>query len=335
MEPISRIDSSHNQLFFRGINALDLARSSDFESSLYLLIHGNLPTLEQHKELFQRMIELRKYYSENIESLEALARNLNELKNRHLLNLHDTLLAFVSLTPLIVAHQFVESQGREADCSVKDSGHAANFLWLARGFRPKQREINDFQTCLILHLDDPDNPSLTALQKALDEGCNASEAIVAALSEHVDPLHHGAGTEAMLMFEAIAKPSNVRRYLQQRLDNHQKIFGLGHRIYQGIDPRAVELREILKRRTKNTCDEWLVGVADAVAMEGSALLEECKSVKAYPNVDLYNAATYYTFGFPPELNTMLFAVSRVAGWMAHIIQWYSNREAEDYKDKRL
>ncbi|MFX1606832.1 MAG: citrate/2-methylcitrate synthase, partial [Promethearchaeota archaeon] len=100
----------------------------------------------------------------------------------------------------------------------------------------------------------------------------------------------------------------------------EKIFGLGHRIYTGIDPRAVILRGILERRTLNTTDAWLVSVSDEVTKEGGLLLSDYKGIQAFANIDLYNAAVYYTLGFPPELNTSLFAISRSAGWMAHILE---------------
>jgi citrate synthase len=124
----------------------------------------------------------------------------------------------------------------------------------------------------------------------------------------------------MSMFEEIKKPDNARSYLEERLKSGEKIFGLGHRIYKGMDPRAAVLREMLGRRTEKTSNEWLLHVSDAVAEEGSKLLNEHKSIDAFPNIDLYNAAVYYTFGFPAEYNTALFAVSRAAGWMAHILE---------------
>jgi citrate synthase len=210
-------------------------------------------------------------------------------------------------------------QDREAENAQNELGHAANFLWMVRGIMPMQTDVTDFQTSLILHMDDPDNPSLTALQQKLDDG-EVSDALIAALSEHTGPLHHGAGTQAMIMFEEIQKPDNVREYLRNRLRSGQKIFGLGHRIYRGIDPRAVVLREMLENRTMKTCDEWILHVSDGVAEEGKMLLLQHKGVHAFPNVDLYNAAVYFTFGFPPELNTSLFAVSRSVGWMAHILE---------------
>ena len=324
MESISRIDSTKNQLYFRGINATELATSSDFESVLHLLVHGTLPNANQRDELTHRMIELRGLYKADIQSLEGLVQNLDRMKSEKGLSLIDTLLTFVTLCPIVIANQFTKSQGREVENPHNELGHAANFLWMARGVMPTQSDIEDFQTSLILPMDDPDNPSLSALHNTLGDG-EISDAILAALTKHVAPLHHGAGAEAMTMFGDIQKHSNVREYLRERLESGGKIFGLGHRIYKGIDPRAVVLREILERRTQKTRDEWLLHVSDAVTKEGKLLLSEYKGIQVFPNVDLYNAAVNFTFGFPPELNTSLFAISRSAGWMAHIVE-HSNKK---------
>jgi citrate synthase len=319
MEPISRIDPSINQLFFRGINAAELACTSDFESVLYLLVHGALPNASQHDELIKRIVRLRDLYREDFHSLEILVTNLDAISEDYGLNLYDTLLTFVALCPIVIANQFTKFKGGQAEAPNKDLGHAANFLWMVHGKTPSRMDITDFQTSLILPMDDPDNPSLTALTQVLEQD-KITDALLAALKEHVELLHHGAGTQAMLMFEEIQTPEKTRESLTDRLNSGRKIFGLGHRIYTGVDPRAVVLREILQRRTMENDDKWLLSVSDAVAEEGCSLLAQHKGIQAFPNIDFYNAAVNFTFGFPPELNTSLFAISRSAGWMAHIME---------------
>lgn len=320
MEPISEIDSSTNQLFFRGINATSLAKESDYESVVYLLIHGTLPSANQRDDIKTRMIEFRDLYSKEMVSIQALARNFDTLKEEKSLDTEDALLAFVSLSAVVTANSFMDSQGLAKVKPNQHLDHAANFLWIINGCEPSNQDVNDFQSCLILHMDDPDNPSLTALSRVLGEGGSISQSLSLALIEHVSALHHGAGTEAMKMFNEIRYIETVKDYLQHRIENGNKIFGMGHRIYRGLDPRAIVLREILRRRSVSTNDDWLIQVIEEVACKGSALLAELKGIQAHPNVDLYNAATYMTFGFPPEFNTTLFALSRVAGWAAHILE---------------
>ncbi len=320
MQPISEIDSSTNQLFFRGVKATELCRES-FERILHLLIHGRLPTQEEEKSLSQRMIELRGLYDSDIASLFDLAGSLERIRIDNNLNLFDTLLSFVTLAPIVVAFELGNDQQRRIWSPNNKLGHAANFLWMTKGIFPNETDLSDFQTSLILHMDDPQNPSLSALQATINDGKTISDALLSALTVHIGPLHHGAGTEAMIMFEELREKSDKREYLRQRLVSGGKIHGLGHRIYRGIDPRAVILRQMLTRRVENTSHQWIIQASDIVAKEGRELLLEYKEIDAYPNVDLYNAAFYYTFGFPPELNTSLFAVSRTAGWIAHTLEY--------------
>ncbi len=319
MEPISRIDPKTNQLFFRGFNAVNLAESTDYESVLFLLVQGNLPTDSQRKNLIRSMNQLRKVYTNEIQSLDKLIDNLDRFREEHNLDLHDTLLAFVALCPLVIANQFTQSKDLEMRNPNDKLGHAANILWMTRETTQIENDIKDLQTALILPMDDPDNPSLSALTDALETG-NEIDALHAALKKHVGPLHHGAGKLAMEMFEEIKEPNSTRQYLEKRVASGGKIYGLGHRIYRGFDPRAVVLRDMLEKRTMNTEGEWILHVSEVVAEEGGKLLASQKGIKAYPNIDLYNAAVYSTLGFPPEWNTSLFAISRAAGWMAHILE---------------
>jgi citrate synthase len=265
------------------------------------------------------MNQIRKIYTNEILSLDKIIGNLDRFREKHNFNLHDTLLTFVVLCPLVVAGQFTQSENLEMRKSNAKLGHAANFLWMVREPVHMEKNIEDFQTALILPMDDPDNPSLRALTHTLETG-NEIDALRAALKEHVGPLHHGAGTLAMEMFEEIKDPETAKQYLEEKIASGGKIYGLGHRIYKGIDPRAVLLREILENRVENTDDEWILHVSEAVANEGGKLLASQKGIKAHPNIDLYNAAVYSTLGIPPEWNTLLFAISRAAGWMAHILE---------------
>ena len=320
MEPISRIDSSTNQLFFRGINAIELARESDFESVLHLLIHCSLPSVKQRQGIGTKMSGFRDLYSDKMDSLQSLARHIDKLKIANSLEKEDALLALVSLSTVVSATTFTKSIGQGPLNPNPELDHAANFLWMVSGKEPSLQDIQDFQTCLILHMDDPDNPSLTGMSRVIARGGSISEGLVEALSKHVDVLHHGAGAEAMKMFLEVRYQESINNYLRHRLGSGNKIFGMGHRIYRGFDPRALVLREMLSRRSRNTDNEWIIEIIEEVSREGSSLLSELKGIQAHPNVDLYNAATYTTFGFPPEFNTTLFALARVAGWSAHILE---------------
>jgi len=323
MEPISRIDSTTNQLYFRGIDVTNLSKETDYESVYYLLVHGSLPSAKQHDKIKNKMISFRDLYSQEMDSLQSLADCFDKLMLENSLEQEDALLAFVSLSAIAVASSFAKSKARDIQKSNSDLGHLANFLWIVNGKESSPRDIRDFQTCLILHMDDPDNPSLSTLSRNLAEGRSISESMKAALETHVDVLHHGAGAEAMKMFNEVEELDSVEEILRYRIQNGQKIFGLGHRIYRGFDPRAYVLREILYRRADNSETRRLIEIIEEVTNKGRILLAGLKGINAFPNVDLYNAATYATFGFPPEFNTTLFALARIAGWSAHIHEFQS------------
>jgi citrate synthase len=321
MEPISKIDPSSNQLFFRGLNVADLCQNYSFEAVVFLLINGQLPDTSELSDTAQRLVELRRYYSKDVVSLADLARSLNQLQKKHHLSNKDALFSFLSLSPLVAANELYSKFTHRIEQPRTDLGQAANFLWMTKCTMPSEDDINDFQTSLVLHMDDPSNPSLTALDESMRDGKSIADALIAAHTVHLGPLHHGAGTEAMRMLFEMRNSDNSVEYLRNRLYSGGKIFGLGHRIYRGVDPRARILEETLQRRTKNTPNEWIPHIIDQVKLEGQLLLKEEKGVEAYPNVDLYNAAVYFSLGFPFELNTELFAVARAAGWIAHIMEW--------------
>jgi len=332
MYPVSFINPEKGMLFFRGSDAAELAQSSDFESVLHHLVHGRLPTREEHARLLSSMAHLRKAApgfvfpdsgkaSDCMSAVLKLGQNIDDMKEELDLDLYDTLLAMVSLIPVTIAKSWRECEGLGLIEPRTDLNHTANFIWMFTGSLPQAQDLKDFESTLILHMDDPDNPSLSALEREINAGASVSEALSSALLIHGDPLHHGAGLRAMMMIEDIGDPNMVRAKLSERLDSGQRIFGIGHRIYRTIDPRAVVLRDILKKRASGTKHEQLYKLVEEVASVGPSLARERKGLTLHPNVDLYNAAVYATLGIPPELNTSLFAMARTAGWMAHILDW--------------
>lgn len=332
MQPISRIDPEEGQLFFRGLNADGLALNYDFESILYLLVYSSLPSAEQHDDLVSSIMRLRESAMETLSlgseqkgdcmsALIWLSESLNAIRTELRLNRFETLLTMVALTPIVIANSWRESEKLELIEPRTNLKHVANFIWMLTGSLPPTQDLKDLETTVILHMDDPDNSSLSALEREIDAGASLSEALGSALSIHGDPLHHGAGLRAMKMIGDIGDPTMVRAKLSERLDSGQRIFGIGHRIYRTIDPRAMILGSILKKRASGTKYEQLYKLIEEVASVGPSLAHERKGLTLHPNVDLYNAAVYTTLGIPAELNTSLFAMARTAGWMAHILDW--------------
>ena len=346
MEPISHIDSNQGLLFFRGLNATELAETSRFEDVAFLLVYGNLPDGRKRIQFRRKLTKLREIGERNIDTLlsttgeiqesstsdrpyvletrglRKLAEKLDTYGNIHELNAVDKMLLFMSTAPSVAAAEWRKMHGKTRIASSDSLHHGADFLWMLNGTSLNDPDSKDLDSCLILHMDDPENPSLAALQSTYAATGSVSEATVAALDKHVGPLHHGAGTEAMRMITEIEGHPQVSSLLAEKLERGEKIYGLGHRIYRTIDPRAKFLRELLKRRAE-VDQRWAKRLEsiEEIAKQGSRLLLEKKGKVVHPNVDLYNAAAYESFGIPYSLNTDLFAIARSAGWAAHVSEW--------------
>jgi citrate synthase len=347
-EPISRIDPEKGMLYFRGLDATELARTRSFEDVTYLLIYGQLPDEKEsstfrmlmlkHRRLLERELpkiiklikanpsERPQYAPTGIDrtqmmGMRPLAKRVEYLSKRYNLDLMDSVLAFVALSPVVIAAGWRYLEGERIVPPNDTLGHSHNSLWMLKETMLPPRDQDDLEACFILHMDDPNNPSLSALEKSISEGGSLSDSLVAALDYHIDPLHHGAGEEVMKAMAEMGYSKDVETYLSKAIDSGDRIYGLGHRIYRTIDPRAVVLREILKKRTVDHETYALFNRIEEIARIGPELIRQRKGRIVYPNVDLYNAAVYHTFGIPYYLNTELFAVSRAAGWAAHIAEW--------------
>ncbi|MFC1859401.1 citrate/2-methylcitrate synthase [Thermodesulfobacteriota bacterium] len=331
MQPISHIDTQNGILYFRGRNAVHLAQNKSYEEVLFLLVNGRVPNEEETWSLRRRMSELRHIAQDNgvdfvkqkdAGGLPQLALKLENFSKAHRLDTHDTLLLFVTMIPVVVAAEWRRKLHGESPILAGDTlSHTENFPWILDERERTPKWNKDFQTCIVLHMDDPDNPSLTALTNTYAKKGSISAALNSAIDEHVQPLHHGAGEHVMQMAREIEHPSKTRETIERQLDRGERIFGLGHRIYRTIDPRAVHLSEILHRLTIGTELEWIYDVIKSISQVGPKVIKERKGITVFPNVDLYNAAVYCALGLPETLNTYLFAISRAAGWMAHIVEY--------------
>jgi citrate synthase len=336
-EPVSHIDSKQGVLYFRGIDATTLAADFSYESVLYHLITGRRPTSLELATIQEELQDLRTLSPELWDrdpnsrpefstSLSEIAHVIGTYAEKEDVILRQALLALVSMTATIVASQYRLKQGLEIVKPRTDLHHAENLLWMLRGTVPSNQDTKDFETGLILHMDDPDNPSLSALQETWKHTGDLKKALYEAFNAHIDPLHHGAGHLAMEMLREVNEAEDIELALLARLERGDKIYGIGHRIYRTHDPRGVVLKDMLAKRTARTDDAWIETATTCVAEIAQRLLKKRKGIIVHPNVDLFNAAVYHTFGLSSELNTHLFAVSRVAGWTAHLLEW--NREEE-------
>ena len=332
---ISNIDGGKGKLIYRGFDILDLTKNSTFEETAYLLIYDNLPTKNQLNEFNTKLIEAReipKQMQKNMENwrkdadpmdmlqafVSALAGYYDEEFSSKEAS-YDKAINLIAKVPTIIASWQRIRNGLEVVNPDSSLSHAANFLYMMSGEKPDVEVEKIFDVCLILHADHTFNAStFTARQVASTRAhmYSASSAAIGALSGE---LHGGANTEVMKMLLEISKIDNVDSWIKEKLMQGEKIMGMGHAVYKTYDPRAQVLKELSRKLAAKSKEPWF----ERTEKIETATISEMKLQKnkdIYPNVDLYSASIYYMLKIPMDLNTPIFAISRVVGWAAHIIE---------------
>ena len=199
-----------------------------------------------------------------------------------------------------------------------DLNYAANFLYMLSGKEPEAIEVEAFDKALVLHADHELNASTFTARVCVATLSDMYSGVVAAIGALKGPLHGGANEQVMKMLSEIGSVENVESYIQTKLDNKEKIMGFGHRVYRNGDPRAKHLREMSEKLTALRGEsKWY---------EMSVKIEELVTgqKKLPPNVDFYSASVYHSLNIDHDLFTPIFAVSRVSGWTAHILEQYAD-----------
>ena len=332
---ISNIDGEKGKLIYRGFNILDLTENSTFEETAYLLLYDKLPTKNELNEFNTKLIEAReipKQMQKNManwrkdadpmDMLQAFVSALAGYYDEEFFSkeaTYDKAINLIAKVPTIIASWQRIRNGLEVVDSDPSLSHAANFLYMMSGEKPDIEVEKIFDVCLILHADHTFNAStFTARQVASTRAhmYSASSAAIGALSGE---LHGGANTEVMKMLLEISKIDNVQSWIKEKLMRGEKIMGMGHAVYKTYDPRAQVLKELSRKLATKNKEPWF----DKTEEIETATISEMKLQKnkdIYPNVDLYSASIYYMLKIPMDLNTPIFAISRVVGWAAHIIE---------------
>jgi len=234
-------------------------------------------------------------------------------------NLHKAIQLIAKL-PAIVAYWHRISNNLHVVKPRRDLSHAANFLYMLGGEEPDPGAARDFDVTLILHADHTFNASTFSARVVASARANMFAAASAAAGALSGELHGGANTRVMEMLLKVRDPGKVDEQVKSELEGGGKIFGLGHAVYKAWDPRAKVLEPMSRRIGELMGDtRWYdlsVKILDAAQREFKRL----KDREIYPNVDFFSASAYYMMGIETNLFTALFAISRIAGWCAHIIE---------------
>jgi citrate synthase len=332
---ISNIDGEKGKLIYRGYDILDLTKNSTFEETAYLLLYDELPTKDQLSEFNAKLVDARyipKQMQKNMgnwrkdadpmDMLQAFVAALagyydEEFSDKNAS--YDRAINLIAKIPTIIASWQRIRDGQEIVDPDPSLGHAANFLYMMSGTRPDPEIEKIFDVCLILHADHTFNAStFTARQVASTRAhmYSASSAAIGALSGE---LHGGANTEVMKMLLDIGTIDKVEPWIREQIAKGHRIMGMGHAVYKTYDPRAQVLKELSRKLAKKTGEPWFA-ITEKVETTTIAEMKKQKDRDIYPNVDLYSASIYYMLKIPMDLNTPIFAISRVVGWAAHIIE---------------
>lgn len=337
---ICLVDGVKGRLLYRGWDIRDLAEHSSFEETVYILIHGRLPKKEDLTETRRALGEARAIGPEIVKLLrcmpddappiDVLRTAVSYLSNfdqerddpTRAANMRKAQRLIGSMPTLVAAAHRIR-QGKRVLAPDPSLGIAEDFLRMLTGKKPDRLSTKVLDVALILHADHSMNASAFAATVAASTLADLYSTIVAAIATLKGPLHGGANEAALKTMLTIGKPENAESYVLNTLRNHGKVFGFGHRVYKTWDPRALILREYARRLSELRHREDLFQVAEIMQ---DTVVKELSAKHIYPNVDFYSGLTYYLLGIPPDLFTPIFAVSRVAGWTAHVIEyWEDNR----------
>jgi citrate synthase len=334
---ISEVDGAVGRLIYRGYLIQDLAEKVSFEETVHLLLKQKLPNKDELKSFSAQLTEERKLPEELIAALKtrpetSLPMDILQASVSMLAN-HDPevsntskeaglrkAIRLVAKFATVVAAWHRIRNGDEPLEPRSDLGHAANFLYMLKGDVPDEDIAGFMDTALVLHADHGFNASTFAAREVASTRAHMYAAIAAAVGSLSGELHGGANERIMGMLKAIGSVDKVENYVKKQLDSGQRIMGLGHAVYKVDDPRA----HILAPMSKTVGERF----GESKWYEMSALLEKAakeefrkrKGRDIPVNVDFYSASLYYGLGIPTDIFTPIFAISRVSGWTAHVIE---------------
>ncbi len=329
---LSKVDGTAGRLIYRGYNIHDLARTTTFEEIIHLLWFGHLPNKQELADLHSQLAAQRSIPEAVMQTLRALPPETDPMdairtavsawgavaiKGKPTVEQATALTARV---PVFLAAFDRLRHGQEPQESRPELGHAANYLYLLTGQTPKEEHVRGLNSYLVLLADHGMNASTFTARIVASTESDIASAVVAAIGALKGPLHGGAPSKVQDMLDEIGTIDNAEPWLRNAIASGERIMGFGHRVYKTEDPRAEELRDMAR-----VADPTGFVLSRRVEELALALLAEQKpGRRLYTNVEYYSAALMNSVGLSRDLFTPTFAVSRTAGWTAHILEQANN-----------
>lgn len=334
---ICDVQGKKGKLIYRGYLIQDLAEKASFEEICFLLLYERLPSKEELGD-FTRSLAQKRTVPENIFQLMAtLPREMNPMDVLQLVTpmliqtdphageegMENTLYSAENLIAGIATVTAAWDRIRNGKQPVSpdtDLSHAANFLYMLTGEAPDKETAHFFDTGLVLHAEHSFNASTFTARQVASTKAHIYAAISAAIGSLSGALHGGANVRVMKMLKEIGSVDRIDDYINNVLDSGGLIMGLGHAVYQTDDPRAIILAPMSKRMGELAGDTTWYELTRALELKGKEAFKKRKDREIFCNVDFYSASLFYAMGIATDLFTPLFAVSRVSGWTAHVIE---------------
>jgi citrate synthase len=332
---ITYLDGIKGRMIYRGYDIVKMSGDVTFEEVLHLLWEGELPSAKTLETFNAPFVKARAVAPEVLDALTRLPKTTHPMDvlrtGVSLLGIYDPdgndnspeairrkAIRIVAQMPTLAAAWHRLRQGLEPIHPKSNLGHSANFLYMMTGKDPEALESKAMDLYLNLLADHSLNASTFTARVVVSTLSDIYSAITGAIGSLKGPLHGGANEKAMEMFIDIGDPQKADAYIEQAITDKKKIMGFGHRVYKVDDPRSVPLKEMSRRLSEVKGNMKWYDISNRVA---ESVL---KRKKIYTNVDFYSASVLYLVGIPVDFFTPIFAISRAAGWTAHLFEQFAD-----------
>jgi citrate synthase len=329
---LSDVRGQQGELIYCGYDIRELAGKATFEEIIYLLWHNRLPNRSELEEL-KRQLAAERRLPDNVtrflQTAPQTALPIDVLRTAvSMIGLYDLLLSMdqslaatrrratsiMAKVGVIIPYFHRARNGLDLPPVREDLSEAAHFLYLLDGKEPSPKKVETLDVAYVLHAEHGMNASTFSARVTISTLTDIYSAITAAIATLKGPLHGGANEGVIHMLEEIGSLENVDAYIDRALAEKKKIMGIGHRVYKVLDPRAPILKAMAIQLSSEIGEPKWIEMSERIAK----LMKEKKGLHA--NVDFYSATVYHSLGIPTDLFTCIFAISRTAGWTAHVLE---------------
>ena len=334
---VGDVDGAAGRLIYRGYLVPDLAGKVSFEEVVYLLLYERLPQKAELENFKKLLVSERSIPAGLVTALETIPKDaipmdvlqaatallahydpdIKEYSSEATLRMGIRLIA--KYPTIVAAWDRIRNNKKPLDPD-PDLSHAANFLYMLNGTTPDDELAGFFDTCLLLHAEHSFNASTFSARQVASTRAHIYSAVAAGVGSLSGELHGGANARVMEMLLKIGSVDNIESYVNNLLDSGGIIMGLGHAVYQTDDPRAHILAPMSKKMGERVGEPKWYEMSKILEKKGKEAFKERKRRDIFVNVDFYSATLYYYMGIPIDLFTPIFAIARVSGWTAHVVE---------------